>query len=77
MEPSQPLISLCVGFLTGPVNHCCPGEKGPAPMDETCLKQVFLPGALDGSAALGSRLFIGAQDPLLEETLEVIHSPVI
>lgn len=46
-------------------------------MDETFLEQVFLPGALDGSAALGSRLFIGAQEPLLEETLEVIRSPVI
>lgn len=46
-------------------------------MDETCLEQVFLPGALDGSAALGSQLFIGEQEPLLEETLEVIRSPVI
>lgn len=43
-------------------------------MDKTCLEQVLLPGALDGSPALGSQLFIGSQKPILEETLEVIHS---
>lgn len=44
------------------------------PVDKTCLEQVFLPGALDGSAALRSELFIGLQKPIWEEALEVIHS---
>lgn len=43
-------------------------------MDETCLEQVFLPGALDGSPALGAQLFIGSQEPILGETFETMYS---
>ena len=65
---------MLLALFADSVNHCHPYEKLPAPVDRICLEQVFLPGALDGSPALGSQLFIGSQKPVLEETIEVIQS---